>query len=56
MLVKFNKETHKVDIKTMNKTEAKAFIRFLQSEGIRHADDIKDLEVLIEEVKRRFEL
>ena len=54
--MKFNKETHKVEIETMNRTEAKAFIRFLMSEKIRHADDIKDLEILIEEVKRRYEL
>ena len=54
--MRFNKQSHKVEIETMNKEQAKAFIRFLQKEKIRQADDIKDLEVLIEEVKRRFKL
>ena len=37
--MKFNPE-HKVIIETLSKDEARAFIKFLRSEIIRHQDDI----------------
>jgi len=47
--MEFNAE-HKVIIDTMNKVEATAFIKFLQSEIIRHEDDIEQARELIVEV------
>ena len=44
-------ESHKVIIETLNETEARAFIKFLESEIIRHGDDIKQAEILIGQVK-----
>ena len=41
----------KVIIKTLNQTEASAFIKFLRSEIIRHQRDIVDAERLIAQVK-----
>ena len=46
----FNSE-HKVIIETLGISEAVAFIKFLQSEIIRHQDDIRQAEGLIELVK-----
>ena len=51
----FNDE-HKVKIETMNKEEAKAFIIFLDTEIIRHLDDIKQAKTLKETVKKLFGL
>lgn len=42
----FNDE-HKVIISTLDKSEARAFIKFLQSEILRHEDDIKQAKDLI---------
>lgn len=47
----FNAE-HKVIINTMNPDEARAFIKFLNSEIIRHEDDIKQARELIGEVMK----
>ena len=48
--MEFN-EQHKVIIGTLTRIEAKAFIKFLESEIIRHEDDIKLAQELIQEVK-----
>ena len=44
---------NKVIISTLNEAEASAFIKFLQSEILRHKRDIKDAEYLIEVVERQ---
>jgi len=49
--VEFNAE-HKVIIGTLNKDEARAFVKFLESEIIRHQDDINQAESLIGYVKK----
>ena len=49
--MEFNPE-HKVIIHTLSKEEAEAFIKFLQSEIIRHLDDIKQANSLIDYVKK----
>ncbi|MFA5036701.1 MAG: hypothetical protein WC479_05945 [Candidatus Izemoplasmatales bacterium] len=46
----FNKE-HKVIVGTLTTEEAKAFIKFLQSEIIRHEDDIRQAKNLIKLVE-----
>ena len=51
----FNDE-NKVIIDSMNKEEAKVFIKFLKSEIIRHRRDIKEAENLIYNVVKKFEL
>jgi len=53
--MEFNKE-HKVIIETMNEIEARAFILFLESEIIRHFDDIKQARILKEVVRNKFDL
>ncbi len=40
-------EQHKVIIDSLSRDEANAFIKFLQSEIVRHYDDIKQAEDLI---------
>ena len=50
----FNDE-HKVLISTLNQHEAKAFVKFLQSEIIRHKDDIQQAEDLIFLIQRIIE-
>jgi len=53
----FDNSSHKVIIETLNKPEAIAFTKFLESEIIRHQDDIKQARELIELVIReRIEL
>ena len=47
----FNKE-HKVIVSTLNEAEARAFIKFLESEIIRHKDDINQAKSLIGLVKK----
>ena len=47
----FNNE-HKVIISTLNEPEAKAFIKFLESEIIRHEDDINQAKSLIGYVRK----
>ena len=44
--MEFNSE-HKVIISTLSRIEAKAFIKFLESEIIRHQDDINQAKSLI---------
>jgi len=48
--MEFDKKTHKVNIETMNKMEASAFILFLQSEKLRHLEDVLECERLIQRV------
>jgi len=50
--VEFNDESHKVIISSLSRVEAKAFIKFLESEIIRHEDDIQRAQKLIRFVKR----
>jgi len=45
---------NKVIIETMNKVEARVFIKFLQSEIARHLMDIRQAHELIREVKIKF--
>ena len=49
--MEFNAE-HKVIIGTLNQDEARAFVKFLESEIIRHQDDINQAESLIGYVKK----
>ena len=49
--MEFNAE-HKVIIGTLTKDEARAFVKFLESEIIRHQDDINQAESLIGYVKK----
>ena len=48
--------TNKVIIDTMNKMEASAFVKFLQSEIARHENDIENAYDLIREVAKRFDI
>ena len=48
--MEFNSE-HKVIISTLSRIEAKAFIKFLESEIIRHQDDINQAKSLISLIK-----
>ena len=48
--MEFNEE-HKVIIESLTRIEAKAFMKFLQSEIIRHQDDIQQAVALIRHVK-----
>ena len=48
--MEFNSE-HKVILETLTRIEAKAFIKFLESEIIRHQDDVRLAEELITWVK-----
>ncbi len=53
--MEFNSKSHKVIIDSLNYAEAGAFIKFLQSEILRHKDDIqqaKDLIALVRKVKK----
>jgi len=45
---------HKVKIETMTREEAKAFIIFLESERLRHLQDVKECVLLITLVKERY--
>lgn len=47
---------NKVIIETMNRGEARAFIKFLTSEIARHEMDIDNARELIKEVAKRFGL
>ncbi len=46
-------EENKVLIKTLDEPEARAFVKFLQSEIARHEMDIENARELIEKVTRR---
>ena len=50
--MEFNEE-HKVIINTLSRIEAKVFIKFLESEIIRHQDDIDQAKSLIGYVKNQ---
>jgi len=43
---------HKVIVKTLNEAEARAFVKFLESEIIRHEDDINQAKSLIGYVRK----
>jgi len=45
-------EQHKVIVSSLTKDEARAFIKFLESEIIRHKDDINQAKSLIGLVKK----
>ena len=47
---------HKVIIDTMDESEASAFVKFLQSEIMRHHMDISNAYELIAKVKLKFNL
>ena len=47
-------EENKVIISSLNKTEARAFIKFLKSEIFRHLRDIEDARDLIEKARELF--
>jgi len=49
----FDLASHKVIINTLNEAEAIAFIKFLESEIIRHEDDINQAKSLIGLVEYR---
>ncbi len=53
--MEFSKEA-KVIINTMNKDEANAFLKFLDSEIIRHQVDIEQAKKLISDVREMFYL
>ena len=53
--MKFDK-TNKVIIDTLDRNEAKAFIKFLQSEIARHEDDIENVYDLIRKVAKKFDV
>lgn len=53
--MQFNEE-NKVIIESMDKTEARAFVKFLHSEILRHQKDIQQADDLITKVKERFDI
>lgn len=54
-MMEFDRE-NKVIISTMNQEEARAFVKFLQSEVARHMMDIRNAQELIREVKTKFKI
>ncbi len=48
----FDLKSHKVIVSSLNQDEARAFIKFLESEIIRHKDDINQAKSLIGYVKK----
>ena len=49
-------ETNKVIIDTLDRNEANAFIKFLQSEIARHEEDIENAYDLIRKVAKKFDI
>jgi hypothetical protein len=49
-------KNYKVLIDTMNESEARAYIKFLDTEIVRHLDDILQADRLKQEVKEKFNL
>jgi len=47
-------EQHLVIIDTLNEAESSAFVKFLKSEIIRHQDDIRQAQSLVELLECRF--
>jgi len=54
--MKFNNVSHKVIIDTLSRDEARAFVKFLESEIIRHEDDKTQARTLIYEVCFQFKI
>ena len=54
--MQFDSKSHKVKWWLINKDQAIAFLLFLESEKIRHAEDITEIERLSVEVKHWFKL
>ena len=54
--MKFDEKTHKVDWWLLSKDEARAFLLFLESEKIRHQEDIDEITNLVQQVKHWYEL
>jgi len=54
--MKFDEKTHKVDWWLLNKDEARAFLLFLESEKIRHQEDIDEISRLVCMVKHWYEI
>ena len=54
--MEFDEKTHKVKWWLMNKDQAVAFLVFLESEKIRHQEDIDELTILVIQVKHWYEL
>ena len=52
-MIKFNKDDI-TDMNLLNKPEARAYIKFLESEKRRHLKDVEDIDKKITEVKKRF--
>ena len=49
-------ETNKVIIDTLDRNEASAFTKFLQSEIARHENDIKDAYDFIRKMAKKFDI
>jgi hypothetical protein len=54
--MKFNPQTNKVDPDSLTIEEAKVFIVFLESEILRHFEDITQTSQLIGRIKEKFNL
>jgi len=54
--MEFDEKTHKVKWWLMNKDQAIAFLIFLESEKIRHQEDIDEISKLVQEVKHWYEI
>ena len=52
--MKIDPTTHKVDPESLMAIQAEAFIVFLESEVLRHVDDIVETRKLIGDIKGRF--
>jgi hypothetical protein len=53
--MRFNEE-HLVIIESLTRDEAKAFVKFLESECVRHEDDVKLAKELINKVKGMYQI
>lgn len=49
--MEFDEKTHKVKWEFLNKDEARAFLMFLESEKLRHQEDIDEITNLVQQVK-----
>lgn len=54
--MEFDEKTHKVKWELMNKDEARAFLLFLESEKIRHQEDIDEISILIRQVEHWYDI
>lgn len=55
-MLKIDEKTHFADITLFNEMEAKIFIVFLESEKIRHQEDIEEIEKKILYVKQLYNI